>query len=93
MSELGQKATSAGDQCGSVSPSKADMVGHKRYVRFVRILLKKSKIAKPTKSRESRMLRSQPQQGSAEPIRASVIVFALIDVVPHIAAREAHERP
>jgi hypothetical protein len=30
--------------------------------------------------------RSQPLQGSAEPIRASVVAFALIDAVPHIAA-------
>ena len=37
--------------------------------------------------------RSQPQQGSAEPIRASVVVFALIDVVPDIATREERERP
>jgi hypothetical protein len=29
----------------------------------------------------------------AELIRASVVAFALIDVVPHIAARETHERP
>jgi hypothetical protein len=35
---------------------------------------------------------SQPLQGFAEPIRASAVAFALIDVVPHIAARETHER-
>jgi hypothetical protein len=36
--------------------------------------------------------RSQSPQGSAEPTRASAVAFALIDVVPHIAARETHER-
>ena len=36
--------------------------------------------------------RSQPLQGSAELIRASAVAFSLIDVVPHIAARETHGR-
>src|SRR6478752_1265707 len=34
----------------------------------------------------------QPLQGSVESMRAPAIVFAVIDVVPHLAAREAHQR-
>jgi hypothetical protein len=35
---------------------------------------------------------SRSLQGSAVSMRASVVPFALIDVVPHIGAIETHER-
>src|ERR1700679_1496837 len=37
-------------------------------------------------------LPTPPLQYSVAPIRSSVIVFARSDVVPHIAARETHQR-
>jgi hypothetical protein len=36
--------------------------------------------------------RFQPLQGSVESMRAPPIVFAAIDVVPHLAAQETHQR-
>jgi ATPase subunit of ABC transporter with duplicated ATPase domains len=35
---------------------------------------------------------AEPPQGSVESIRAPAIVFAVIDVVPHLAARETQRR-
>lgn len=37
--------------------------------------------------------RPRPPQGAVEPVRALVVDFALIDVLPPIAAREAHVQP
>ena len=36
--------------------------------------------------------RLQPLQGSVEPIRAPAIIFAVVDVVAHPAARETHQQ-
>jgi hypothetical protein len=56
------------------------------------IVLKNSKIARLRKSRKCSALTIQPLQGSAESMRGPAIVFAAIDVVPHIEARETHQR-
>jgi hypothetical protein len=60
---------------------------------YWRILLKKSKIEGSENLANIECWRSQPLQGSAVSMRASVVAFALVDVVPQIAARETHERP
>jgi hypothetical protein len=39
-----------------------------------------------------RPVRFQPLQGSVESIRGPAIAFAVIDVVPQLAARETHQR-
>ena len=60
---------------------------------FAPILLKNSKMAGLRNSRRYRSWRFQPLQGTTETIRASEVVLALIDVVPHVAVREAHGWP
>ena len=47
----------------------------------------------PKISRKSNVGDLSRSKAPAEAIRVSVVAFALVDVVPHIAAREAHERP
>jgi hypothetical protein len=61
-------------------------------VRFVPIVLKNSKIAVLRKSRKCSALRFLPLQGTVESIRVQAIAFAVIHVVPHIAARETRQR-
>jgi len=54
-----------------------------RDARFGSIVLKDLKIAH---------WRFQPLLGSVESIRRPAIIFAIIEVVPHRAARETHRR-
>src|SRR3984893_5175189 len=63
-----------------------------RQVRKVRILLQKSKIERLRKSRESRFLETLAAAILSGPIRRSVVVLVGSDVVPHVSAREAHQR-
>jgi hypothetical protein len=56
------------------------------------IVLKKRKSGSSENLANVECWRSQPLQRSTEPIQASTVAFALIDVVRHIAARETHER-
>src|ERR1700731_3127436 len=57
-----------------------------------RIVLKNSKIAGSENLANIAHWRFYPLQGSVESIRAPAIVFAVFDVVPHLAARETHQR-
>ena len=54
-------------------------------VRSAPILLKKSKLAGLRDLRRSKALQI--------PMRTSPVAFQLVDVVPHIAARQMYERP
>jgi hypothetical protein len=56
------------------------------------LLLQKSKIERHRKSRKVDYLPTPPLQYSVAPIRSSLVVFVRNDVVPHIAARETHQR-
>src|ERR1700730_17590910 len=87
-------------KCGSTrayrpSPlctQEADIAKHGRQVRKVPILLQKSKIERLRKSRESRFLETLAAAILSGPIRRSVVVLVGSDVVPHVSAREAHQR-
>jgi hypothetical protein len=58
----------------------------------VPIVLKNSKIAGLENLANVTHWRFQPLLGSVESIRAPAIVFAVIDAVPHLAARDTHQR-
>ena len=66
--------------CGRISPVLADFVEN-------------SKIEQPRKSRKSAFLAESPLQDFVMSIRSPVIVFGVIDVAPHIAARKTYQRP
>jgi hypothetical protein len=59
---------------------------------FWRIVLKNSKNGCSENLANVACWRFQPLQGSVESIRAPAVVFAAIDVVPQVAARETHQR-
>ena|SRR5215207_5742381 len=70
----------------------ADIADRVRQVRKVPILLKMSKIEELRKSRKSRMFAISTTVGALKNWYERQRAFALIDVVPHIAARETHGR-
>jgi hypothetical protein len=74
----------------SALPQREDIVSSAAYVRFVPILLQKSKIERYQKSRESGFLDAST---AASPIRRFVVVFVRNNEVPHIATHETHQRP
>jgi hypothetical protein len=57
-------------------------------VRFAPIALKKSKIAGSENLAKVAHRRFQPLQGSVESIREPAVIFAIIHVVPQLAARK-----
>jgi hypothetical protein len=59
---------------------------------FVADCVENSKIAGLENLANEAHWRFEPLQGSVESMRAPAIVFAAIDVVPHLAARETHQR-
>jgi hypothetical protein len=59
---------------------------------FRGIVLQKSKIERPRKSREDDFSTSLPLQSHAGPIRSSMVVLLVSDVGPHVSARETHQR-
>jgi hypothetical protein len=61
-------------------------------VREVPILLQKSKIGQLKKSRESLFLGFSAVRRSLAPRRRLVIDFGRNGTVPHVAARETHQR-
>ena len=68
-------------------------LGRPANVSSWQIVLKNAKIAGLQKSWNVAHWRFQPLQGSVELMRAPAIVFAVIDVAPHLAARETHQPP
>ncbi len=75
----------------SASPLRTDIPQCSRHVRFVPILLQKSKIERRQKSREGRILDVSLQRSVAS-IRWSVVVFVRNNVVPRVATYETHQR-
>jgi len=69
------------------------LIRHARYdFRIWQILLQKSKIEQAKKSRQGDLRTTLSLRRFSTPLRRRVIDSGWNDVVPHLAAREAHQR-